>query len=73
MLERSPPYYHCPPPFPPLPGYPNFNPKAPRQVLTDFAGGVWLTWELTGSVRLRISSISGDYAALSAVAFDPAP
>jgi len=55
-----------------LEGYPDFSPKAPREVLRDFAGGVWLSWEIVGSVRVRISSISGNYAALSAVMFDPA-
>ena len=54
-----------------LEGYPDFSPKAPREVLTNFSEGIWLSWDIAGSVRLRISSISGNYAALSAVAFDP--
>ena len=30
-------------------------------------------YELQGDVRVRISTIRGDYAVLSAVAFDPVP
>ncbi len=54
-----------------LTGYPALNPAAPRTALADFAGGIWLSWELRGDVRVRISTISGDMAVLSALAFDP--
>ena len=55
-----------------LTGYPALNPAAPRAALEDFAGGVWMTWEVEGDIRVRISTIRGDYAVLSAIAFDPA-
>jgi hypothetical protein len=53
--------------------YPDLSPAAPRTYLADFSGGLWLTYELQGDVRVRISTIRGDYAVLSAVAFDPVP
>ncbi len=54
-----------------LNGYPELSPKAQRQYLADFGGGLWLSYELEGDVRVRISTIRGDYAVLSAVTFDP--
>jgi hypothetical protein len=56
-----------------LTGYPRLNPAAPRQALSAFSGGVWLSWRLQGDVRVRISTVTGDMAVLSALAFDPAP
>lgn len=55
-------------------GYPNLAPLAPRLLLQDFAGGVWLSYELPTAegVRVRISTVTGDMAVLSAVAFDAA-
>jgi hypothetical protein len=55
-------------------GYPNLAPLAPRLLLQDFAGGVWLSYELPAAdgVRVRISTVTGDMAVLSAVAFDAA-
>ena len=54
-----------------LQGYPLLNPAAPRNALADFSGGVWVTWEVEGDIRVRISTIRGDFAVLSAIAFDP--
>ena len=51
-------------------GYPDLNPLAPRVYLDGFGGGVWLSYELEGDVRVRISTISGDMCVMSAVAFD---
>ena len=51
-------------------GYPALNPLAPRMLLDDFSGGTWLTFEVAGDVRVRISTITGDQAVLSAIAFD---
>ena len=56
-----------------LEGYPTLGPLAPRQYLQDFSGGVWLSFELVGDARFRISTMRGDMAVLSAIAFDPAP
>ncbi len=53
-----------------LKGYPSLDPAAPRTGIQDFQGGVWLVWEVEGSVRLRVSTIRGDYGVLSALAFD---
>ena len=53
-------------------GYPSLNPMTPRQYLSDFAQGVWVTYEVVGDVRLRIATIRGDFGVLSAIAFDPA-
>lgn len=55
-----------------LKGYPSLDPAAPRTGIQDFQGGVWLVWEVEGSVRLRVSTIRGDYGVLSALAFDMA-
>jgi hypothetical protein len=54
-----------------LTGYPDLSPLAPRQALADFAGGVWLSYAVSGDVRVRISTQRGDMAVLSALAFDP--
>lgn len=54
-----------------LKGYPSLDPLAPRQALTDFAGGVWMSYAVSGDVRIRISTGRGDCAVLSALAFDP--
>lgn len=53
-----------------LTGYPRLNPAAPRQALSAFGGGMWLSWRLQGDVRVRISTVSGDMAVLSALMFD---
>jgi hypothetical protein len=52
-------------------GYPSLNPLAPRLLLSGFGGGAWLQYELpAGDVRVRISTVTGDMAVLSAIAFD---
>jgi hypothetical protein len=53
-----------------LSGYPELAPATERQALTDFGGGVWLFYELKGNIRVRISTVDGDMAVLSAVVFD---
>ena len=53
-----------------LEAYPSLNPAAPRMGLQHFQGGTWLVWDVQGSVRLRVSTVRGDYAVLSALAFD---
>ena len=53
-----------------LTGPPQLNPATPRQVLSDLSGGVWLSYRLTGSVRVRVTTVRGEYAVLSALAFD---
>ena len=55
-----------------LKGYPDLNPLTPRQALTDFSEGIWMSYNLVGDARVRISTIKGDFAVLSAIAFDPA-
>lgn len=42
------------------------------QAMGDTEGGVYLTLEISGSVRLRFSGITGDNPSLSALFFDPA-
>jgi alpha-L-rhamnosidase len=49
---------------------PSLDPAAPRTALRGFSGGVWLTFDVVGSVRVRTTTIRGDYAVLSAVCFD---
>jgi hypothetical protein len=41
----------------------------------DFAGGVWHVYEIDGGAgfRVRTTTMRGDYAVLSAIAFDEAP
>ena len=56
-----------------LTGYPALNPMTPRQRLADFSGGVWVTYEVTGDVRVRVATIRGDLGVLSAITFDPEP
>lgn len=51
-------------------GYPDLNPLTPRQYLADFQGGVWMSYEVSGSLRFRVSTIRGDMGVLSAIAFD---
>ena len=53
-----------------LTGYPQLAPLAERVALTNFTGGMWLFYELQGNARVRISSIVGDFAVLSAATFD---
>lgn len=53
-----------------LAGYPTLAPATQRQALTDFSGGVWWFYEVQGDIRVRISTIVGDMAVLSAVTFD---
>ena len=40
---------------------------------TPDGGGVWLSWLLEGDVRVRLSTMTGDQAVVSALTFDPAP
>ncbi len=53
-----------------LTGYPELAPATERQALSGFGGGVWLFYELSGNIRVRISTVDGDMAVLSAVVFD---
>ena len=53
-----------------LTGYPELAPATERQALSDFGRGVWLFYELKGNIRVRISTVDGDMAVLSAVVFD---
>jgi hypothetical protein len=54
----------------------SFGVLAPSQVLKNFGGGVYLSWRVQGSVRIRVSHVGGDPggndAVLSAVFFDAA-
>jgi len=43
------------------------DPAAPRTALRGFSGGVWLTFDV---VRVKTTTLRGDYAVLSAVCFD---
>jgi hypothetical protein len=52
---------------------PALEPLAPREALRDFAGGVWLVFDVAGSFRIRTTTMRGEYAAVSALAFDEAP
>ena len=56
-----------------LRGYPDLSPMAERVYLSGFGGGVWMSWLLEGDVRLRLSTMTGDQAVVSALAFDSAP
>ena len=56
-----------------LRGYPDLSPMAERVYLSGFGGGVWLSWLLEGDVRVRLSTMTGDQAVVSALTFDPAP
>jgi hypothetical protein len=49
---------------------PSLNPLAPRTALRDFAGGVWHVYEVGESFRVRTTTVRGDYATVSAIAFD---
>ena len=40
--------------------------------LSSFAGGAYLSWDVTGDVTISVSNTAGDTALLSAVYFDPA-
>ena len=53
-----------------LTGYPELNPLTPRQKLTDFSQGTWMSYEIKGSFRFRVTTIRGDYAVLSGLMFD---
>jgi alpha-L-rhamnosidase len=55
-----------------LTGYPDLSPATPRQYLANFSGGVWMSYDVAGDIRVRISTIRGDMAVLSALAFDAA-
>ena len=46
---------------------------AERVYLSGFGGGVWMSWLLEGDVRVRLSTMTGDQAVVSALAFDAAP
>ncbi len=54
-----------------LTGYPTLAPAVERQYLSDFTNGLWLSYELSGDIRVRISTIRGDMAVISALMFDP--
>jgi hypothetical protein len=57
-----------------------FTTIAPSQLLRDFGDGVWLSWNTSGSVRIRVAHVGGDQTirgggggsdcSISAVAFD---
>lgn len=49
---------------------PSLDPLTPRVALRGFAGGVWHVYEIGESFRLRTTTLRGDYATVSAVAFD---
>eukprot|EP00935_MAST-01C_sp_MAST-1C-sp1_P002341 g2341.t1 len=53
-----------------------FDVIAPSQLVEDFGDGVYLTWRVRGSVRIRVAHIGGDPggsdAVVSALFFDPA-
>ncbi len=51
---------------------PGLTPVAPRAALRDFSGGLWLSFDVAGSVRVRVTTMRGDYAVVSALAFDEA-
>jgi alpha-L-rhamnosidase len=53
-----------------LTGYPELNPLTPRQKLTEFSQGMWMSYEINGSFRFRVTTIRGDYAVLSGLMFD---
>ena len=55
-----------------LTGYPELAPATPRQALAtgSFTDGVWLSYQVCGDIRVRISTVRGDMAVLSAVTFD---
>ena len=40
---------------------PDLNPMTLRQGLRDFNDGVWLSYNIKGSVRVRVSTMRGDY------------
>jgi uncharacterized protein (TIGR03790 family) len=46
-----------------------------RQTVTSFSGGVYLTWLVTGSVRIRVTRLNGANAVISGIFIDgiPAP
>jgi len=52
-------------------GYPDLNPMTQRQYVSNFSGGVWMSYEMVGSVRFRASTIRGDMCVISAITFDP--
>ena len=45
------------------------NALSPIQGLRDYAEGVWLAWNVSGSFRLRVSQTRGDNAPISALMF----
>jgi len=57
-----------------------FTTIAPSQLLRDFGEGVWLSWNTSGSVRIRVAHVGGDHqipgggggsdCPISAIAFD---
>jgi hypothetical protein len=57
-----------------------FTTIAPSQLLRDFGEGAWLSWNTSGSVRIRIAHVGGDHSIpdggggsdcpISAIAFD---
>ena len=49
---------------------PTLDPAAPRNALSNFSQGVWMIYNVQGSIRVRTTTIRGDYAVLSAVLFD---
>ena len=46
------------------------DPIAPVQLLDNFVGGVWLVYEVTGSVRFRVNFVRGTNPVVSALLFD---
>src|SRR5204862_486274 len=43
------------------------------QTLTDFTGGRYLVWEVTGHVTVQVTRVAGMNAVVSGLFFDPAP
>jgi hypothetical protein len=49
---------------------PSLDPLSKRVVVSDFSGGVWHIYNISGSFRIRTSTMRGDYAVISALAFE---
>ena len=47
-----------------------FDPLAPIVEVREYERGVWLSWEVSGPFRLRISQTRGDNAVVNALLFD---
>lgn len=49
---------------------PSLDPLSKRVVVSDFSGGVWHIYNISGSFRIRTTTMRGDYAVISALAFE---